>query len=72
MTDWNSLVKEDEIPAILREKKKTYNEKTIFRSSLEDYESEGWHHYKDLKNPKKVKVHKDLSPQVVFENRLWV
>lgn len=72
MTDWNGLATGDEISVLLRYKKKDYTEKTIFRSALEDEESEGWRLYKELKNPKKVKVRKNLSAQVVFENRLWV
>lgn len=72
MTDWSKLISEAEVKNNLRERKKDYLEKTAWKSSLSDEESEGWSFYKDLKNPKKVKVRKPKSIHEVFENRLWV
>lgn len=73
LTDWSKLLDEAEIKNALRERKKDYEEKTIFRSALHDEAEEGgWSLYKDTKNPKKIKVRRQKSPHVNFENRLWV
>lgn len=72
MTDWSKLLSPSEIPNALRERKKTYYEKTAWRVALEQEKTEGWYYYKDTKNPDKVKVHKDKSIHDIFENRLWV
>ena len=72
MTDWEKLLSAAEVPNALRERKKTYLEKTTWRSALEDEQGDGWYFFKDTKDPKKVKVHKNKSVHDVFENRLWV
>ena len=72
MTDWEKLLAPAEVPNALRERKKSYLEKTAWRVALPQEESEGWYFFKDTKNPEKVKVHKDKSIHEVFENRLWV
>ena len=72
MTDWGKLLSQAEVPNALRERKKTYTEKTAWRVALENEEKEGWYFFKDTTNPEKVKVHKDKPNNVVFENRLWV
>lgn len=73
MTDWTKLLDQAEIKNALRERKKDYEEKTIFRSSLHDEEEDGgWSFYKDTKNPKKIKVRRQKSIHINFENRLWV
>lgn len=72
MTDWSKLLTQAEVPNALREKKKTYVEKTIWRKVLEDEEGEGWKFLKDTKNLDKIKVYKDKPADEQFENRLWV
>lgn len=72
MTDWTKLLSEAEIPNAMREKKKDYEEKTIWRSSLLNEEGEGWSYYSDTKREDKVKVRKKKPADEVFENRLWV
>lgn len=72
MTDWSKLLSRAEVPNALRERKKTYKEKTIWRKVLEDEENEGWKFLKDTKNPDKIKVFKDKPSDEQFENRLWV
>lgn len=72
MTDWGKILSQAEINNAMRERKKTYLEKTTWRSSLEDEKTEGWYYFKDTKNEAKVKVHKDKAPSEIFENRLWV
>ena len=71
MTDWGKLLSQAEVPNALRERKKTYTEKTAWRVALKNEEEEGWYFFKDTSNPEKVKVHKDKPDSVVFENRLW-
>ena len=72
MTDWDKLIQPAELKTAIRERKKTYLEKTAWKSALEDEATEGWYFFRDTKNPAKVKVHKDKSIHAVFENRLWV
>lgn len=72
MTDWGKVLSQAEVKNALRERKKTYLEKTIFRSSLDDEKTEGWEFYKETRNEAKVKVRKNKSANVIFENRLWV
>ena len=72
MTDWSKLLSPAEIPMAMRERKKTYIEKTTWRVALTQEASEGWYYFKDTKNPEKVKVRQDKSVHDVFENRLWV
>ena len=55
MTDWSKLLSQAEVPNVLRDKKKAYIEKTIWRKVLEDEEGEGWKFLKDTKNPEKIK-----------------
>ena len=59
MTDWGKLLSQAEIKTALRERKKTYIEKTIWKVALANEETEGWYYFKDTRNPDKVKVHKD-------------
>ena len=47
MTDWGKVLSQAEVKNALRERKKTYLEKTIFRSSLDDEKTEGWEFYKE-------------------------
>lgn len=72
MTAWEKILSSAEVPNAMRERKKTYIEKTAWRSALEDEEQEGWYFFKDTKDPKKVKMHKDKTSDEVFENRMWV
>lgn len=72
MTDWGKLLSKAELNKAIREKKKTYLEKTAWRSSQAEEESEGWAYHKDLKNPKKIKMRKPKPNDEVFENRVWV
>ena len=72
MTDWGKLLSSAEVTNAKRERKKTYEEKTIWRKVLDKEEQEGWYFTKDTKNPEKIKVHKDKPSSVVFENRVWV
>lgn len=72
MTDWEKLLSQAEIKAALRERKKTYIEKTTWKVALANEETEGWYYFKDTRNPDKVKVHKDKPTSEIFENRLWV
>ncbi len=71
MTDWSKLLSKAELPNYLREKKKTINEKTIWRVALPNEEGEGWKFYKDTKNIDKIKVYQDKPFDEVFENRIW-
>lgn len=72
MTDWDKILSQAEVPIAMRERKKTYTEKTTWRVALEKEKTEGWYFFKDTKNPDKVKVRRDKSESVNFENRLWV
>lgn len=73
MTDWGKLLSQAEVQHNLRERKKEYEEKTIFRSSLADEEQDGWSFFKDLpKDERKIKVRRNKPMDEVFENRLWV
>lgn len=72
MTDWEKLLSQSEVQNAIRERKKSYFEKTAWRVALEQEGQEGWYFFKDTKNPEKVKVHKDKSVHEIFENRLWV
>lgn len=72
MTDWEKLLSQAELKNAMRERKKTYVEKTTWRVALENEKKEGWYYYKDTRNLDKVKVHKDKPTSEVFENRLWV
>lgn len=72
-TNWeNIIVSPEEIKRIKREKSVPYTTKTIFRSSLEDEEEEGWVLLSEMKNPKKVKVKKDKPQSLVFEEKVWL
>lgn len=71
MTDWGKLLTESEVKNAIRERKKDYLEKTIWRKVLEEEEGEGWFFYAD-KNESKVKVRKNKPRDEVFENRVWV
>lgn len=72
MTDWGKILSRAEVNNAMRERKKTYFEKTIWRSSLSDESTEGWYFFKDANNKAKVKVHKDKASSTIFENRLWI
>jgi len=72
MTDWGKILSQAEVANAMRERKKTFEEKTTWKVALEQEETEGWYFFKDTKSPEKVKVHKDKPASVVFENRLWV
>lgn len=72
MTDWTKLLSQAEVKNAIRERKKTYEEKTTWRVALDNEAKEGWYYVKDTANPDKVKVHKDKTLSVQFENRLWV
>ena len=72
MTDWEKLLSQAELKNAMRERKKTYVEKTTWRVALENEKKEGGYYYKDTRNLDKVKVHKDKPTSEVFENRLWV
>lgn len=71
-TTWDRLVYGEEIQKIKKEKNIPYVTKTIFVSSLEDEEAEGWELLSEMKNPKKVKVKKDKPQDEVFEDTIWV
>ena len=43
MTDWEKLLSQAEIKAALRERKKTYIEKTTWKVALANEETEGWY-----------------------------
>ena len=72
MTDWGKLLEAAEVKNALRERKKTYIEKTAWRVALAEEENEGWYFFKDTKDERKVKVRKQKSVHEIFENRLWV
>ncbi len=71
-TTWDRLVYGDEIQRVKREKSVPYVTKTIFASSLEDEQAEGWELLSEMKNPKKVKVKKDKPQDEIFEDTVWV
>ena len=71
-TTWDRLVYGDEIQWVKREKSVPYVTKTIFASSLEDEQSDGWELLSEMKNPKKVKVKKDKPQDEIFEDTVWV
>lgn len=72
MTEWDKLLAQAEVKNAIRERKKTYYERTTWRVALEDEAQEGWYFFKDTPNLSKVKVHKDKTESEQFENRLWV
>lgn len=72
MTDWDKLLSQAEVKNAIRERKKTYLERTTWKVALDNEAQEGWYYFKDTANPDKVKVHKDKSESEQFENRLWV
>lgn len=45
MTDWGKILSRAEVNNAMRERKKTYFEKTIWRSSLSDESTEGWYFF---------------------------
>ena len=71
-TTWDRLVYGDEIQRVKREKSVPYVTKTIYASSLEDEQDEGWELLSGMKNPKKVKVKKDKPQDEIFEDTVWV
>ena len=71
-TTWDRLVYGDEIQRVKREKSVPYVTKTIFASSLEDEQADGWEVLSEMKNPKKVKVKKDKPQDEIFEDTVWV
>ena len=71
-TTWDRLVYGDEIQRVKREKSVPYVTKTIYASSLEDEQDEGWELLSRMKNPKKVKVKKDKPQDEIFEDTVWV
>ena len=72
MTEWDKLLSQAEVRNAIRERKKTYLERTTWRVALDDEAQEGWYYFKDTANQAKVKVHKDKTDSEQFENRLWV
>ena len=72
MTDWGKLLSKAEVTNAIRERKKTYEERTAWRVALEHEAEEGWYYFKDTKHKDKVKIHKDKPKSVIFENRVWV
>ncbi|MBP5435780.1 DGQHR domain-containing protein [bacterium] len=71
-TTWERLVCDEDIQRVKRERSIPFLAKTIFASSLEDEESDGWELLSKTQNPKKVKVKKDKPQDEVFEDTLWV
>ena len=53
-TTWDKLVYNEEIQRVKRERSVPFISKTIFASSLEDEQLEGWVFLSEMKNPKKV------------------
>lgn len=70
-TTWDRIVSGDELKQIKRQRNMQYIAKTIYLSSLEDEEEDGWELLNTLKNPKKVKVKKDKPQDEIFEDYVW-
>ncbi len=73
MTDWSKLLSKAEVSRAIRERKKSYKEKKIWRKVLEEEKGEGWEFSRDdKKKPDKIWVAKEKPADEQFENRLWV
>lgn len=65
MTDWDKILSQAEVPIAMRERKKTYTEKTTWRVALEKEKTEGWYFFKDTKNPDKPPCINVVLPDIL-------
>lgn len=72
MSNWDFLVSGAELEKARRERRRSYVEQKVHRSSLEDLEAEGWSLISEYKDQRHIKVRKDKRFDVCFENRVWM
>ena len=75
-TNWDNLVRDDEIGKVYRKRKIPYEETTIWETSLPEYETEHWYKSADTKKvnktgTKKIKIRRDKPLATQFEDEVW-